>query len=195
MKSGSGLDSPRHRVRAGAASLSTPSLDLRPSRLQDLGALYRLWTAAAVRRFLFDGRMLGLDEARGFLERSAASFAEHGFGIWLVFERGRPELAGFAGLLGRAEGAPSLVYGIRPDLVGRGLASEAARAVLDHALGALRLPCVAEDVDEPNAASVRVLEKLGLVRVRRAEASGRPVLYYEISTPPDPEPVNGSANR
>jgi RimJ/RimL family protein N-acetyltransferase len=50
---------------------------------------------------------------------------------------------------------------------------------LGYALEALAVPKVSADVDEPNAASVRVLEKLGMRRVRRALVEGRPLLYFE----------------
>jgi RimJ/RimL family protein N-acetyltransferase len=44
---------------------------------------------------------------------------------------------------------------------------EAARIVLSYALEKLRIPKVRADVDEPNIASVRVLEKLGMRRTGR----------------------------
>lgn len=164
---------------APGTEMATPRLDLRRARLDDLPAVHRLWTEPEIRRFLFDGAAIPEDQARALLEASAASFAERGFGIWLAHEPGRPELAGFAGLLHSDAGAPNLVYGVRPDLCGRGLASEAARAVLDHALGPLGLAAVNADVDEPNAASVRVLEKLGMMRVRSASVGGRPLLHFQ----------------
>jgi [ribosomal protein S5]-alanine N-acetyltransferase len=72
-----------------------------------------------------------------------------------------------------------LIYGVRPDLWGRGYATEAAGAVVAYALERLGHTTVKADVDEPNAASVRVLEKLGLKRVRSATAGGRTLLYFE----------------
>lgn len=169
-----------HATRAPGSELSTPRLELRRAALEDLPDVHRLWTDPTIRRFLFDDREIAESEARELLEASAASFAAHGYGIWLACEPGRRTLAGFAGLLQADEAPPNLVYGIRPDLCGRGLASEAARAVLDHALGPLGLPAVNADVDEPNAASVRVLEKLGMRRLRRTEVRGRPLLFFQL---------------
>ncbi|MDQ3252964.1 MAG: GNAT family N-acetyltransferase, partial [Acidobacteriota bacterium] len=74
---------------------------------------------------------------------------------------------------------PSLIFGTRPQLWGRGYAVEAARAVLRYACDVLGLRRVVADVDEPNAASIRVLERLGMTRTRRAIVNGRPLLYYE----------------
>jgi RimJ/RimL family protein N-acetyltransferase len=126
------------------------------------------------------------------VDDSIARFAEHGWGLWLVFERaaaGAADPAGLAGLLASPSGGPpNLIYAIRPELEGRGLATEAAAAVLAHAQGALGLERVAADVDEPNQASVRVLEKLGLTLRRRALVAERPLLFFETArTPPRQE--------
>lgn len=160
--------------------LETARLRLRPCRLEDFESVYGLWTDEHVRRFLFDGRIVSPGEARAFVEASLSNFERRGYGLWLVYARGGESLVGFAGLLGAEEGeAPNLIYGFRPDCCGRGYATEAARAVLDYAAQGLRLNLIKADVDEPNAASVRVLEKLGMRRTGRAVVEGRPLLYYE----------------
>jgi len=162
-------------------ALKTERLTLRPCTLGDLPEIHRLWTRAETRRFLFDGRILSVDEARSLVEGSEEHFEKQGFGIWLVFEDGRPELAGFTGLVVPGTGDPELIYGIRPDLWGSGLATEAAQAVLDYCLGVLQLPRIIADVDEPNLASVRVLEKLGMRFFRRAAVRKKlPLLYFEM---------------
>jgi RimJ/RimL family protein N-acetyltransferase len=165
------------------AELSGERLALRPARAGDLAALLRLLGEASVRRFLFDDRRLGEDDVRALLARSDESFRARGYGLWLGFEPGGAEIAAFAGLLApAAPGAPpSLIYGVRPGLEGRGLATEAAGTVLGHAFGALALARVHADVDAPNAASVRVLEKLGMARVgERAGATGAPLLDFAL---------------
>jgi len=164
--------------------LESARLKLRPCRMDDLPAVHQLWTDNHVRHFLFDDHAIPLDEARALIEDSLASFQQRGHGLWLVFTREPDDLIGFAGLLGPEASAPSLVYGIYPDYCGKGYATEAAHAVLRYGLERLRLPRVAADVDEPNTASVRVLEKLGLKRRGREIVRGRPLLYYE-TTPAD----------
>ena len=170
-------------------TLETGRLRLRPCRAEDAVGLREFWADERVRRFLFDGREVSDDEARAFVARSLDAFARHRLGLWLAFEKEETERAleetqravAFAGFLMNDGEPPSLVYGVRPEAWGRGLATEAARAVLDYALGVLRLPRVRADVDAPNAASVRVLEKLGMTRAARAEVEGRPLLYFEKS--------------
>jgi len=161
--------------------LETNRLQLRPCQIEDIQFVHALWTNDRVRYFLFDNRVISFDEARSHIEDSLASFEQDGYGIWLVFERSIECLVGFAGFLGSEEGTPSLVYGVHPDCWGNGYAMEAARIVLSYALEKLRIPKVRADVDEPNIASVRVLEKLGMRRTGREIVKGYPLLYFERS--------------
>lgn len=55
-----------------------------------------------------------------------------------------------------------MTYSLAPTAWGRGYASEAADAVLAHALGPVGLPEVLAEVDEANTGSRRVIEKLGM---------------------------------
>ena len=159
--------------------LKTPRLRLQPCHIEDLERIHALWTDAHVRRFLFDHRMISLDEARSFIETSRENFERHGYGLWLVFERDANHPIGFAGLLRSDEEAPNLIYGIHPDSCGAGYATEAASRVLRYALDTLALSKIKADVDEPNVQSVRVLEKLNMKQVTRAVVGGRPLLYFE----------------
>jgi RimJ/RimL family protein N-acetyltransferase len=138
-----------------------------------------LWTNERVRYFLFDDRVISLEEARSFIEDSLSNFEQHSYGLWLVFADEVSHLAGFAGFLPSESAVPSLIYGIHPDVWGNGYATEAAGAVLRYALEQLAFPKVIADVDEPNAASVKVLEKIGMKQTRRSVVKGRPLLYFE----------------
>ena len=161
--------------------LETSRLRLRPCVVEDLERARELWADEGVRRFLFDGRVISLDESRTFVEASAENFERQGYGLWLAFEREAGQLVGFAGLLRSEDESPNLVYGVHPRFWGEGYATEAAGVVLSYALKTLALPKVKADVDEANVESVRVLEKLGMKRVGRASLEGRPLLYFELS--------------
>lgn len=162
--------------------LQTERLNLRSCQISDLDAVHQLWTEADVRRFLFDDRKISAEEAKSFIETSMLSFASHGYGIWLFFEHQSDRVAGFSGLLDSLQGSPSLIFGTRPQLWGRGYAREATLSILRYTFDLLRLEKVEADVDEPNKASIRVLEALGMTRTRRAIINEHPLLYYEIQT-------------
>jgi RimJ/RimL family protein N-acetyltransferase len=163
--------------------LQTAALELRAATLADLDALHRVWTHPEVRRYLFDDRVVSREEAHGFLERSDLSFREEGCGLWISFEKESREPAGFAGFLRSTAGEPNLIFGTRPDRWGRGYARDAAAAVVAYAFEVLARPRIVADVDEPNLASIRVLERLGMQRTGRAIIKGRPLLYYALERP------------
>jgi [ribosomal protein S5]-alanine N-acetyltransferase len=145
-------------------TLTTRRLVLRPATAQDHADLLAHWTAPEVREFLFDGAILSPADVTGAIEDSARTFADAGYGLWLIRERERTGLVGTAGLRPLEDLGPEVIYSLTPGARGKGYATEAARAVMVHALGPLGLPEVLAEVDEGNAASVKVIERLGMSR-------------------------------
>jgi len=154
-------------------ALITERLALCPVTAADHPALLAHWTLPDVRRFLFDGEALSAAEVSQTIEESVRDFAAGGYCIWLIREHRQvdaagpdaagPELAGTVGLRPLDDDGLEIFYSLAPGSWGRGYATEAARAVLAHALGTLGLPEVLAEVDEGNTASVAVVERLGMV--------------------------------
>ena len=72
-------------------------------------------------------------------------------------------------------------YGLAPGSWGKGFATEAARAVLDHALGPLGLPEVLAEVDEGNTGSIAVIERLGMTPFAVVPGVLGPMIRYRIT--------------
>jgi [ribosomal protein S5]-alanine N-acetyltransferase len=144
--------------------LATPRLVLRPVTAADQAELTAHWTTPDVRRFLFDGTVLSPAEIARTIADSERTFATAGYGLWLVRERDRTDLVGTAGLRPLEDLGLEVTYSLAPAAWGRGYATEAARAVVEHALGPLGLPEVLAEVDEGNTASAAVIERLGMTR-------------------------------
>jgi ribosomal-protein-alanine N-acetyltransferase len=142
--------------------LTTERLVLRPVTLRDHASLLAHWTTLDVRLFLFDGGIMSEEEVTEVIEDSARDFAASGYGLWLIEEKDQPDLVGTAGLRPLEDLGLEIFYSLAPDSWGRGYATEAARAVVEHALGPLGLPEVLAEVDEGNTASIRVIERLGM---------------------------------
>jgi [ribosomal protein S5]-alanine N-acetyltransferase len=161
--------------------LHTSQLTLRPCAMGDLEAVQQLWTEAAIRRFLFDDQQISLAQTRSLIAASTASFAQHGYGIWLFFAPQSDQIAGFSGLLPIDQAPPQLMFGTRSQFWRRGYAKAATLAVLRYAFDQLGLARIVADVDAPNQASMRLLEGLGMVRVGQAIGHHQqPLLYYEL---------------
>ncbi len=142
--------------------LHTERLILRPVTVGDHAALLAHWAAPEVRRFLFDGATLSAAEVTGAIQASTRDFGRAGYGLWLVGERDGTDLVGTAGLRPLEDLGLEIFYSLAPGSWGKGYATEAARAVLDHALGPLGLPEVLAEVDAGNTASIAVIERLGM---------------------------------
>ncbi|KRA18000.1 GCN5 family acetyltransferase [Lysobacter sp. Root983] len=112
------------------------------------------------------------DALRYIANGPAASYAKHGFGLWLVRDKASGERLGLSGLLQR-DTLPDadIGYAFLPQYRGQGYAVEACTAVIAHAREPLRLPRVLAIVSPGNEASTRVLEKIGLRYQRRMRLS------------------------
>ena len=99
------------------------------------------------------------------VDRIRTHFAVHGYGLWAVEVDG--VLAGFTGLAwSEVTGERALEVGWRfaTPYWGRGYATEAARAALD--VGLRQVPEVVSFTALTNTASERVMQRLGMRRVR-----------------------------
>jgi len=142
-------------------------LDYRRVSPADLEAFHQLIIDDHVRRYLLNGDLYGREWSEERIRDSQALFDRCGVGIWLAQLKGSTELVGFCGLLEipSVHPEPQLIYAIFERFTGKGYATEMARAAIDHARIEAGFCEIVAGVDEVNAASVRVLEKLGFERV------------------------------
>lgn len=159
-------------------------LSFSPLSGRDLDEMHALWTRPEVLRFLFDGESINREKAGELLRRSERDFEERGHGLWSLRSRDEAGIAGFCGLfpVGDRRDAAELVYGLAPEFWGRGLATEAARAAIRFAFERAKLSKVIASADEPNAASIKVMERAGMRFTRREtrETGGGILVHYEM---------------
>src|SRR5690348_15172832 len=92
------------------------------------------------------------------------------------------DLVGTVGLRPLDDDGLEIFYSLAPGWWGRGYATEAARAVVGHALGTLGLAEVLAEIDEGNTASVAVVKRLGMVPFAVVPGELGPMTRYR--TPP-----------
>lgn len=140
-------------------------LRYRPVTLDDLDDFHGLVVDEYIRRYLMDGEIFPREWSRERIEGNLDLFAERGVGLWLVHERETDELVGFCGFLAFPDlhPEPQLLYALREPFAGQGYATEMGRAAIAEARRRPGFETIIAGVDAPNAASVRVLEKLGFV--------------------------------
>jgi RimJ/RimL family protein N-acetyltransferase len=147
-------------------TLHTDRLRLRPFTSADADGLYALHSSAYVLRYWDAPPWSERSRAERFLA-ACRQMAEEGSGARLAVDRVSD--GSFLGWCSLTRWNPdhrsaSLGYCLGDVAWGHGYATEAARSVLQWAFDTLDLNRVQAETDTRNAASARVLEKLGFLR-------------------------------
>ena len=103
--------------------------------------------------------------------------------LFAVVPRGEDAVIGYCGFHHHPEvpGEIEIGYRLPPDYWNRGLITEAARAVRNHAFADLKLPRVISLVHPENIPSRRVAEKNGMKVGKQITFRGFPTLVYAIT--------------
>lgn len=150
--------------------LQTPRLRLRRLHEGDAEFILGLLNQPSFLQFIGDKGVRNLEDARSYIRSGPlTSYAEHGFGLYLVLLRDSGERIGVCGILEKpALEHFDLGFAFVPAHWSKGYAEEAACATLEHArdCGLARICAV---VDPENAASLKLLHKLGMTRTGRVQ--------------------------
>ncbi|MEM7168840.1 MAG: GNAT family N-acetyltransferase [Pseudomonadota bacterium] len=154
--------------------LETDRLILRPFTQADAEIILPHFADPDFMIWSIDGTLdaaAGLKKMNGWIACQEAS----GFSKYAMFEKKGHNFAGYCGLNWEdIEGSrqPELGFRLVPTARGRGLAREAAEAVLDDAFTRLDMPLVYAFADKDNLPSRRLLERLGMTDLKRIISFG-----------------------
>lgn len=165
--------------------LTTERYELWRPAIGDHESLYELTEAEETRRFL-GGLQPDPGDSFARLHRNAGSWALHGYGTFMVRERGAEQIIANCGVFRSWRGKPGLDdvpeagWIVHKDHWGKGLAGEVMRAALawfDAAHGPQRIGCM---IEVGNVASERLAAALGFEEYQReTEGEERPLVLYE----------------
>ncbi|RPI13637.1 MAG: N-acetyltransferase [Lysobacterales bacterium] len=145
------------------ALVQTGRLELRHAGAEDAPFVLELLNEPSFVANIGDRGVRTVAQARDYVaERMAASYAAHGYGMYVVEHRGTRRSMGLCGLVRRPFlEAPDIGFAFLPAYWSQGYAEESARAVMEWAptFGLTRVLGVVLPTNEP---SVRLLRKLGL---------------------------------
>ena len=142
--------------------LKTNRLMLRPAREGDHVDLHKAFSDPEAMRYWSTLPHTDLFQTQHFVEGM----------IWLKPEDGEDFIVERDGeVIGKAGfwRWPEIGFILVREHWGQGLASEATRALIEYGFETRNLPEIVADVDPNNAASIRLLEKLGFVETGREE--------------------------
>jgi len=144
--------------------LTTERLRLEPIDEHHFDGLQAMNRLPEVMRFI-SGQPETPEQTRNMIALVKGRWAQYGFSWWAFIERasGRLVGAGCIQYLGRDPANPHEIgWRLVPDCWGKGLASEAARAMATFAFETLDAPTLVAVCLPENAASSRVMETLGM---------------------------------
>jgi RimJ/RimL family protein N-acetyltransferase len=143
-------------------------LTYRPPCATDVQRLFAIFGDPQTNLFNPGGPMAHLDDAQRLLERWMQHWAGHGYGWWAIARREAPQhIIGFGGIAPLnylTEPRINLGYRFAVEAWGQGYATEVGRDALALAFETLGLAQVFGLVRPDHAASIRVLEKIGMQR-------------------------------
>jgi RimJ/RimL family protein N-acetyltransferase len=168
--------------------LETQRLVLRPLVLEDQGWLARLFADPEVNRFLLEDACTPKQASRFAESVVSLDLMRHQFGLWAIEDKTTGTVHGWTELSKlRPWSGPSdeiaLSYVLRVESWGRGIATEAAGRLLRHAFEVLGEERIMAVIMADNAASRRVLEKLGMRSIGNPFADELKLEYFQIDDP------------
>ncbi|MGJ0480350.1 GNAT family N-acetyltransferase [Pantoea agglomerans] len=168
-------------------NLETARLRLEPYHDSHYEGLRVMENDSGVMRYISNGIVKTPEETWESIRHVQARWQKYGFSWWAIIEKASGAVVGAACLqyLANVEGAPlEIGWRLVPKHNGNGYATEAAKAIIDFAaeqIGATYLVAVA---DPENAASQRVMQRLGMTYKAIEQHYDVPCVVYELSIQP-----------
>ena len=164
--------------------IETKRLILRHQVIADLDDLWALYCDPEITQYIPDAPR-SREEAKEELEWHMNGHPRHPeLGLWATIHKETGKFIGRCGLLlwtidGQNE--VEVAYTIAREHWGQGLATEAARAILNYGFENLHLSRLISLIDSENIASRRVAEKMGMAFEREGHDEMGSFLIYSIN--------------
>jgi RimJ/RimL family protein N-acetyltransferase len=144
--------------------LQTARLQLRQLTTADTDFIIELLNSPGFLRFIGDRNVRTTAQATGYLVNGPLkSYADNGFGLFLVALKDTQAPIGICGLIKRDFlEYIDIGFAFLPEYTAQGYAFEIATATMQYARTSLHIQTIAAIVDPTNERSINLLQKLGL---------------------------------
>ncbi|PSB10955.1 GNAT family N-acetyltransferase [Pleurocapsa sp. CCALA 161] len=162
--------------------LETSRLTLRYITSRDAEALMTILGDAEVMRFSIIG-IHSSKQIKQFIEQRLISYLEYGFGLYALVHKQNQELIGYCGFFIQSieqQKEVEVGYRLAKKYWGQGLATEAAKAVVEYGqqrFNFRRFVCL---IEIKNNRSIRVAQKLGMKLEKKIIYHGLNVAMYSL---------------
>lgn len=144
--------------------LETERLYIREFTYDDAAFIMALLNNPTWLEFIGDRNVNNLEDAHRYLrDKIMYLYTNYGYGLWLLEDITTHTPIGMCGLVNRDFLSDADIgFALLPEYTGKGLAFEAARAVLDYGYDVLHLPKIVAITLPTNDASIKLLGRLGM---------------------------------
>jgi ribosomal-protein-alanine N-acetyltransferase len=176
-------------VRARSPVIETARLRLRLFRPDDLDDLAAMLKDPLVVRYVGDGKPADREVAQKALASVIDHWRRHGFGRWAVEDKETHQFLGYGGLRSLL-GMPEVVYHFATAYWGKGFATELAHASLRFGFEEHQFDRIVAIAKPGNAASIHVMEKLGMQYEMHTSYYDIDVVQYALAREEYKRPVD-----
>jgi RimJ/RimL family protein N-acetyltransferase len=164
--------------------IETERLLLRNITLNDKADMFRLHSDPLVQKYTGEPPVASMEEMEQAIRTRISDYKKYGYGRWATFLKDGMQFVGWSGLAYLPEfDEIDLGYRFLPQYWGSGIATEASRAILSYGFDQLKLKRIIAIAMKENEASIKVMEKVGMVFDKYApyEPGGEDVVWYKSS--------------
>ena len=141
--------------------LETERLVLRELADSDSSALFQNYSDEDIAKNFMDTPLTDIEQAIQFIEAFRAEFRQGEAITWAVSLKGKNEFIGTCSYMIEANLCAEIGYDLSKAQWGKGLMSEAMRAIIEYGFNELGLQTIKADTLSENTRSVKLLERLG----------------------------------
>ncbi|HEY9897042.1 MAG TPA: GNAT family N-acetyltransferase [Candidatus Sericytochromatia bacterium] len=160
--------------------IATDRLFLREWLSEDFRYFKPIATNPQVMQYIGTGELWSDERINQFINNHIARYKKYKFCFWALVHQSTQTLIGICGLsLLNEPDEVEIGWWLTPDYWGKGLATEAAQAVMSYGFERLTLPKIISIAQPVNQRSIRVMEKLGMhFEKMSTDRHGIEVVYY-----------------
>ncbi|RKR11308.1 RimJ/RimL family protein N-acetyltransferase [Flavobacterium sp. 90] len=169
--------------------IETERLLLREIQMSDVDGMFELDSNPNVHLFVGNKPVKNIEESIDYVKNVQQQYKDFGIGRYAVILKETNEFLGWSGIkfitneINNHKDFYEIGYRFIEKHWGKGYATEAGKAFIDHAFNVMKVDAVYAYADAGNENSRRILEKLGLRYVNSFEYDEELEVWYEMKNP------------
>ncbi len=161
----------------------TNRLIIRELTINDITRMYQIYQNSEVKKYIDDLDDYLEDEIEKHKAYIKNVYNFYGYGLWGVFSKGTGDLIGRCGIQNKIiDGREEIELGYILDINhwGNGYAVECTKAIITYAFHELDINRIVALIDPLNTRSIKVAERIGMIKERYVMKDGRNCYLYSI---------------